>query len=75
MNDYIKEWYMNDYPTDELGCELYDNVTFSQLSKDLGNVYDVIGVGDSLIRERVFTKLSELMNVDYAYIYRQWLNG
>lgn len=75
MENNIREWYMNAYPTDELGCELYDDVTFAELSNDLGNVYDVIGVGDSLIRERIFSKLSELMNVDYSYVYKQWLNG
>jgi hypothetical protein len=28
-----------------------------------------------LIRERVFTKLAEIMEVDYDYIYYQWLLG
>ena len=30
-------------------------------------------LGDSLVRERVFDKLAEIMGVDYNYIYEQWL--
>ena len=75
MENNIKEWYINAYPTDELGCEINEDVTFGELSKVVSNVYDVLGVHDSLVRERVFGKLSEIMNVDYGYIYKQWLNG
>lgn len=76
METSIKEWYMSAFPTDELGCELNGNVKFGHLlvALDKGqDVYDVLGVGDSIIRERVFGQLSEIMNVDYSYIYNKWL--
>ena len=37
------------------------------------DIYEVVGVGDSVIRERIFVKLAEIMEVDYDYIYNQWL--
>jgi hypothetical protein len=73
MNNNIKEWYVNAYPTDELGCEINADVTFGELYNHVSIVYDVLGVNDSLVRERVFGKLSEIMNVDYAVIYKKWL--
>ncbi len=78
METNIKEWYINAYPTDEMGSELNDNVTFNDLFVALDNykdVYELLGAGDSLIRERIFEKLSKLMNVEYSYIYEQWLKG
>lgn len=78
MNVNIKKWYMENYPTDEMGYELNEDVDFDDLFMTLdnyGDVYELLGAYDSLIRERVFGKLSELMNVDYSYIYEQWLKG
>lgn len=76
MEASIKKWYMNTFPNDELCCELSDSATFTHLLTALNNgqdVYDVIGVGDSIVRERVFGRLSEIMNVDYNFIYKKWL--
>ena len=39
-----------------------------------GDIYDYIGVGDSLIRERLFTRLSKMLGLDYDHIYEMWLN-
>lgn len=72
----IKEWYVKEYPTDELGVELDNEITFYDLFVVLDtykDVYEALGVGDSLIRERVFSKLAKIMEVDYDYIYEQWL--
>jgi hypothetical protein len=77
-NTNIKQWYMNAFPTDELGEELNENVRFNDVIVALDNykdVYDLLGVYDSIVRERVFEKLSNIMNVDYDYIYKQWLKG
>lgn len=76
MKTKIKEWYIKEYPTDELGVEIDDDVTFEDLFESLDkNVYETLGVGDSIVRERVFDKLAKVMNVDYDYIYKQWLKG
>ena len=73
----IKEYYMNKYPQDELGVELNENATFVGLLNCLyeGNdVYEYIGEGDSIIRERLFENLALLTNKDYSYIYDLWLS-
>ena len=74
----IKEFYLNNYPTDELGVELNENANFTGLLNELftGNdIYGYIGVGDSIIRERLFSKLSEILNCSYDYVYNLWLSN
>lgn len=73
----IKEFYLENYPTDELGEELNENATFVGLLNCLyeGNdVYDYFGVGDSLIRERLFEELAKQLNKSYDFVYDLWLN-
>lgn len=72
----IKEFYTTEYSSDELGQDLKDNITFADLFDCLNkknDVYDLFGVGDSIIRERMFGKLSNLLNWDYDVIYEMWL--
>jgi hypothetical protein len=74
----IKEFYLNNYPTDELGVELNENTNFTGLLNELvtnNDIYGYIGVGDSIIRERLFSKLSEILNCPYDYVYNLWLNN
>ena len=76
----IKEWYLKEYSSDSLGNQLLDGTTFYDLFYALDRKKDIYTtlfgneeLGDSLIRERVFEKLAEIMGVDYNYIYEQWL--
>lgn len=74
----LKEWYKEAYPDDDIYEEIIDTVTFQDVQDALDkgdNVYDVMGAHDSIVRERVFEKLSQLRNVDYDVIYNAWLNG
>jgi len=74
----IKNWYMKNYRTDTLGKNLDADSTFEDVWTALNNgtdVYSVFGVGDSLIRERIFTELAKIYNVDYDYIYYKWLDS
>lgn len=74
----IKDWYLSEYPEDELGKDINENVTFDDLFECLDNyrdVYEFIEVYDSLVRERIFSALSKVMNCDYDYIYDQWLRS
>ena len=74
----IKGFYLCVYPTDELGVELNENSTFVGLLNCLyeGNdVYEYIGVGDSIIRERLFERLAEELSSSYDYVYNLWLNS
>jgi hypothetical protein len=77
MDTCVRSWYISTFPNDELGVEL-NWITFGELSKVLDerkDVYAALGVGDSLVRERVFQKLAEIMNVEYRYVYEQWLKS
>ena len=74
----IKQFYLENYPTDELGMELKDDTNFTGLLNELitnNDVYEYIGVGDSIIRERLFMELSEILKCSYDYVYNLWLNN
>ena len=74
----LKSYYMNKFKYDELGEEIKGNITFFDLFKCLDNhdcVYEFIGVGDSIVRERLFSALSIVMECNYDYIYNQWLQN
>ena len=75
-NTKLKEWYTTNYPSDELGAEINPDSTFQNLFDALDqyrDVYEVIGVGDSLVRERLFESLAEITGYDYQIIYEQWM--
>lgn len=72
----VSEWYKNTYSTDSLKDSLKENVTFFDVFKDMANgknIYDTIGVSDSLIRERLFREMAIMINTDYDIIYYLWL--
>jgi hypothetical protein len=74
----IKNYYTLNFPTDELGQEINEEATFEGLFDELDNyrdVYTYIGVQDSLVRERLFSRLSEIVGMNYEYIYEQWLRA
>jgi hypothetical protein len=78
LNDMnsIREFYLQNFPTDELGEKINPNATFGGMWEVLsnnGDLYGYIGVGDSLIRERLFEGLARTMGVSYTAIYSQWL--
>lgn len=76
-NKRVRDWYIKTYPTDDLGQEIDPEYTFNDLLMDLDfglDIYSCLGVGDSVIRERCFQKLANMMKVDYDYIYNLWIN-
>lgn len=78
MEESIRDYYVSEYPSDSLGPEIKEGVTFSDLDACLDqgcDVYSLIGVGDSLVRERLFGKLSSLLGCDYDDVYRRWLDN
>ena len=73
----IKDFYLNTYPTDELGIEINEKATFVGLVTELfggHDIYDYIGVVDSIIRERLFEELAKQLNKPYEYVYDMWLS-
>jgi hypothetical protein len=74
----IKKWYIRSYRTDDLGEELNDTSTFTDLWNGIHNkenVYNIMGVADSVIRERLFEYLSLIYDVEYSYVYNKWLES
>lgn len=74
----VRDWYMETYPDDDLGPRLKKDVTMwdvvGLLNAGLGkHFYDLIGVGDSVIRERVFHRISKIVDCDYDDVYFTWL--
>lgn len=76
-NTNIKSWYKKDYPDDELGEAINEKITFYDLFETLDrrkSVYKLLGDDiDSIVRERIFEKLANIMDVKYEYIYDQWM--
>jgi len=76
LNKKIKSWYMKTYPTDDMGKDIRDEITFKSLWNMMHqgyDVYEVLDVYDSVVRERVFEKLSKILGVDYDVVYNKWL--
>ena len=76
--DTIKTYYLATFPTDELGLEINEDATFEGLFETLDryrDVYDYIGVLDSIVRERIFERLCEIMGCEYYVVYDQWMLG
>ena len=74
----LKEYYQNVYPMDELGVEINRDATLLGLLDELhngGDVYEYIGVYDSIVRERLFEFLAQELNTSYDYVYNLWRNN
>lgn len=59
----IKDWYIKTYPTDELGEEIDEHVTFDEVLTGLKShkdFYEMIGVYDSIVRERIFDEAMKM---------------
>jgi len=72
----LRAWYIRNYPDDELGKEINPDADFEGLFETLDNyqdVYDYFEVEDSIVRERLFARLAEIMGCDYDVVYDQWL--
>lgn len=77
MKELVKKFYIKKYPSDELGLEIRDHITFEDVYNKIKEgggeeIYDFIGVWDSLVRERIFGELSDRLGVDYDTIYDLW---
>ena len=76
--DNIKNWYTNNFSTDELATKINPEITFSLLWKymRLGcDIYVLLGVGDSIVRERVMCELANRLDISYDSVYDIWLHG
>ena len=75
---YLRDYYTKAYPSDSLGQEIRENATFGGLWGTLcmgQDVYGYINVNDSVVRERLFSRLAEILGVNYDVVYGAWLAG
>ena len=73
----IKGWYAAEFSSDELASQIHD-ISFYDLIDRMNhgeNVYEILGVKDSIVRERVFDEAAQLLHVDYDAVYKKWLYG
>ena len=74
----LKKWYKERYPSDTMAEQLNAEVSMLDVLDGMiagRDIYDIIEAIDSLIRERIFQKLSEVMGVSYIIIYSLWLES
>ena len=83
-NSKVKEWYKSEFPTDDYGDYIRDDLTFKDVYRALEDgkeIYNVIfdpasGHFDSIVRERIFYMLPEIYDeLDDDKVYNMWLNG
>lgn len=84
MNENIYKWYSRNFVNDDEADFINKEITFYDLyaamvlytQKTIGNdPYQRMMIdGDSVVRERVFFKMAEIMDVDYNSIYDLWIN-
>lgn len=58
--------------------QIPEDLTFRKVLDGLNNeenIYDIIGVNDSVVREEIFILLSDLLDIEYDEIYQLWLHG
>ena len=77
-NTIMRNWYHDEFPTDELWQYMHPTHTFLDLFNQLNEHKEVyrclfINGGDSTVRDRCFKALAQLMRCDYEYIYDRWL--
>lgn len=77
LSTKVGEWYMKEHSSDDMGALINPDITFEDLYNAIGqsDIYSLLGVGDSVIRENCFAKLAEIKRVDYSDIYNKWLGG
>lgn len=77
MGDPVRGWYEARFPDDPCAASIAPGLTFGEAldAVPLGSAfYDVLGAGDSLVRERVFEELSKRSGLAYDELYESWLN-
>jgi hypothetical protein len=76
LDENFKKWYVKTYPNDELGEKLKESPTFSDIYNGLKkgeDIYSFFGFADSIVRERSFQRLAEILGKKYEYVYNLWL--
>lgn len=78
--DKVSDWYGKAYKGDSFGKPKNKNITFKELADGLlsgkiGDFYEAVGTGESDVREKLFTELTERTGRPYDDFYLSWLYG
>lgn len=76
-DNLVRDWFMRNYPDDQLGEEIDPDLTFDGALRAVARgdgFYDALGVGDSIVRNLVFDELAARTGLSYGDIYERWLN-
>lgn len=74
-SDSVHVWYRSAFPEDGLGEKIDPDLTFREAEEAIalgGGFYDALGVGDSVVRERVFGEIARRDGIDYGDVYEAW---
>lgn len=74
----VKSTYTHVHKEDTFGNDLNPNITFVELlgsMKSGKDFYELIGVSDSIIRERIFSIMALLFGLKYDDIYNIWTDN
>lgn len=74
----VKRELMRLHRDDPLCEEVNPRITFRHVLIALlqeKNIYDLLGVGDSVIREYTFQALADIIGCEYDFPYELWLNA
>ena len=81
MKENIYKWYIKEYPNDEEAEYINREISFYDLFAAMcfyneNDAYEMMiaGTNDSVVRERIFQKITEILNTNYDLIYNLWLN-
>ena len=70
--DDIREWYIESFPTDSLGKDIKKGLTPRKVWKRIKNgedIDEILGVGDSILRNHVINRMSYVLGLSYDTIY------
>ena len=73
----VKDYYRAKFPWDDIVEDINPGITFQDVYEGLEvgtEIYALLGAVDSIVRERVFDALADLMECSYDHIYYKWLD-
>ena len=77
LDTRVRHVVMKQHRQDSLCADINPNLTFRDLLIALlvkDNVYTLLGVDDSVIREYAFQALADILGCDYSVPYELWLD-
>jgi len=70
----LKDDLKRAHPSDSLIDEIKSSATYEAIKKEPWRVYDILGVGDSTLREFVFDLVAQKYGMKYDDLYHAWMD-